>query len=72
MLIMGVPSGVQGQSPWLGGQGALHPEAESIFIINGYSMYILFFPLIHDKCQGHIKPSSSLHIRDTLQVILLD
>jgi len=37
--IMGVwgfaPSGVQGQSPWLEGQGASPPEAERIYIING-------------------------------------
>ena len=35
--IMGVwgraPSGVQGQSPWSGGQGAKPPEAESILVI---------------------------------------
>jgi len=39
-LIMGVwgalpSSEVQGQSPWLGGQGAKPPEAERIYIING-------------------------------------
>jgi len=37
-LIMGVcglcSSGVQGQSPWLGGQGVKPPEAKRIFIIN--------------------------------------
>ena len=27
------PSGVQGHSPWSGGQGAKHPEAESILVI---------------------------------------
>ena len=26
------PSGVQGQSPWSGGQGAKPPEAESFFV----------------------------------------
>jgi len=27
----GAPSRVQGQSPWLGGQGGLPPEAETLF-----------------------------------------
>jgi len=29
----GAPSGVQGQRPWSGGQGAKPPEAESFFAL---------------------------------------
>ena len=34
----GAPSGVQGQSPWSGGQGTKPPEAEDIFLIQ----YVIF------------------------------
>jgi len=72
------PVGSRDKAP---GQGVRGFEAEGIYIINRYTvificntnlMYILIFPQIHDKCQGHKKPFPSLHIRDTFQVILLD
>jgi len=43
-------------------------EAERIFIINGFSFVMIiqrtssFCTNYHDKCQGHEKPSQSLHI----------
>jgi hypothetical protein len=40
------PSGVQGQSPWSGGQGAKPPEADDILIL-GYKFSELRMHLRH-------------------------
>jgi len=50
------------------GSRELHPLKLNVGVLWWKFDVYPFFPLIHDKCQGHKKPSPSLHLRDAFQV----